>query len=96
MDAQVAQRAISRAVADAPIGRADNIPARVELGRTSWLLELFLSSQVLNGFDPDTNRRLGFAFQITDFVREDQFFSVGRDFPVGDNPSLWATLELRD
>jgi hypothetical protein len=96
LDAQVAQRAISRAVADAPIGRADDIPVRVELSRASWLLELFLSSQVLNGFDPDTNRRLGFAFHITDFVRDDQYFSVGRDFPVGDNPSLWATLELRD
>jgi hypothetical protein len=96
LEADVTQRPISRAVADAPIGRSEDIPVRVELSRTSWLLELFLSSQVLNGFDPDTNRRLGFAYQITDFVREDQFLTVGRDFPVGDNPSLWATLELRD
>ena len=33
---------------------------------------------------------------MTDHVREDQFLGVGRDFPVGENPSLWATLELCD
>ncbi len=85
-----------RAVAEAPLGRFDDIPVRVELSRTSWILELFLSNDVLNGFDPDTNRRLGFAYQIADFHREDQFLGVGRDFPIGENPSLWATLELRD
>lgn len=96
LQAQVAQRPIARAVADAPVGHSDDIPARVELSRTGWLLELFLPSQVLNGFDPDTNRRLGFTYHIADNVREDQFLGVGRDFPIGENPSLWGTLELRD
>ncbi len=93
---EVTQRPIARAVADAPLCRSDEIPARVELSRTGWLLELFLPSQVLHGFDPDTNRRLGFAYQVADNVREDQFLGVGRDLPVGENPSLWGTLELRD
>ena len=96
LQAQVTQRPIARAMADAPISRGDDIPLRVELSRTGWLLELFLPTEVLNGFDPDTNRRLGFAYQIADHVREDQFLGVGRDFPIGENPSLWATLELRD
>ncbi len=96
LEAEVTQRPIARAVADAPIGRSGDIPVRVELSRSSWTLELFLSSQVLNGFDPETNRRLGFAYQIADFVRDDQFLGVGRDFPVGENPSLWTTLELHD
>ena len=60
------------------------------------MLELFLPAQALSGFDPDTNRRLGFAYQIGDHVREDQFLGVGREFPVGENPSLWSTLELTD
>ena len=29
-------------------------------------------------------------------LREDQFLGVGRDFPIGENPSLWSTLELKD
>ncbi len=96
LDAQVVQRPIARAVADAPLCRSDEIPVRAELSRTGWLLELFLPSQVLHGFDPDTSRRLGFGYHIADSIREDQFLAVGREFPIGENPSLWGTLELRD
>jgi hypothetical protein len=92
----VSQRPIARAQADAPICRPELIEARAELGKSGWMLELFLPVQALNGFDPDTNRRLGFAYQIADHVRDDQFLGVGREFPVGENPSLWATLELCD
>ena len=96
MNATVTQRPIARAVADAPIARCDQVPVRAEVSKTGWQLELFLPGQVLNGFDPETNRRLGFAYQISDQIREDQFLGIGRDFPVSDNPSLWSTLELRD
>lgn len=94
--AELTQRPVARAQADAPLSRCEDVPVRVDLSRTGWLLELFLSGAVLNGFDPETNRRLGFAYQITDHVREDQFLGAGREFPVGENPSLWATLELHD
>jgi hypothetical protein len=77
---EVAQRPIARAIADAPIARP----------------ELFLPAEALHGFDPETNRRLGFAYQVSELDREDQFLGVGREFPVGENPSLWSTLELRD
>jgi hypothetical protein len=93
---QVEQKPIARAIADAPLCRQDVLSARAQVSQTGWLLELFLPAQALNGFDPETNRRLGFAFQVADYVREDQFLGVGREFPVGENPSLWATLELRD
>ena len=33
---------------------------------------------------------------LTDPHRGDQFLGVGRDFPVAEDPSLWATLELID
>jgi hypothetical protein len=92
----VCQRPVARAQADAPICRPELIDSRAELGKSGWMLELFLPAQALNGFDPDTNRRLGFAYQISDHVREDQFLSVGREFPVGENPGLWTVLELHD
>lgn len=93
---EVAQRPIARAVADAPLCRPELLAARAERTRAGWRLELFLPVEALNGFDPETNRRLGFAYQVTDPDREDQFLGVGREFPVGENPSLWSTLELRD
>ncbi|MGC8642573.1 MAG: hypothetical protein ACP5XB_22175 [Isosphaeraceae bacterium] len=88
------QRAIARAVADAPICSPELLSARADLTRSGWILELFIPAQALHGFDPDTNRRLGFAYQVSDHDREDQFLAVGRDFPIGENPSLWATLAL--
>lgn len=94
LQVQASQRAIARAVADAPICSPDLLSARAGLTRSGWTLELFLPAQALHGFDPDTNRRLGFAYQVSDHEREDQFLGVGRDFPIGENPSLWATLEL--
>lgn len=93
---EVAQRPIGRAIADPPMARAGQIEARAELGRSGWGLEVFLPSAVLNGFDPETNRRLGFAYQVSDHIREDQFLGIGRDFPIGENPSLWSTIELKD
>jgi hypothetical protein len=95
LDVEVSQRAIARAVADAPICDPSLIAARAGLTREGWLLEVFLPSGALNGFDPETIRRLGFAYQVCDHEREDQFLGVGREFPIGENPSLWATLELQ-
>lgn len=92
----VARRPIHRALADPPKVKSDSIASRAERTRTGWRLELFFPADSLHGFDPETNRRLGFYYQVTDPDRGDQFLGVGRDFPVGEDPSLWATLELRD
>jgi hypothetical protein len=94
LSVQADQRPIARAVADAPMCDPSRISTRTELTRSGWMLESFLPAAVLNGFDPETNRRLGIAYQVSDHLREDQFLGVGRDFPLGENPSLWATLEL--
>ena len=91
---EVNQRPIARAMADAPLCSPDLLMSRTELNREGWILELFCPSSALSGFDPDTNSRLGFAYQVADHEREDQFLGIGRDFPLGENPSLWATLEL--
>jgi hypothetical protein len=95
LDVEVTQKLIARAVGDAPISPPEILSARTELSRSGWTLELFLPARALNGFDPETNRRLGFAYQVSDHEREDQFLGVGRDLPLGENPSLWATLELQ-
>lgn len=94
VDVEVKQGTIARALADAPKGRPEAISARAERIRKGWRLELFFSAAALHGFDPDTNRRLGLAYRVSDAEREDQFLGVGREFPIGEDPSLWATLEL--
>lgn len=95
LSAEVEQRPIPRAIADAPIFHPSNFRHRSEMRKKGWRFELFLPAKALHGFDPDVNRRLGFACQVSDFAREDQFLGVGRDFPLGENPGLWSTLELK-
>jgi hypothetical protein len=96
LNVQVAQKPIARALADAPSADLSTVSARADLIRGGWRLEVFLPAEALNGFDPETNRRLGFAYQVSDLEREDRFLTVGRDFPIGEDPSLWAVLELVD
>ena len=74
--------------------RPGSVQGRAERTLSGWRLELFFPSDSLHGFDPETNRRLGFYYQVTDPDRGDQFLGVGREFPVGEDPSLWATLRL--
>ncbi len=94
--ALVQQKKIHRALADAPLCRPEIILNRVDLIKNGWRLELFLPAETLHGFDPETNRRLGFCYRVTDLDRGDQSLGLGREFPIGEDPSLWATLELKD
>lgn len=96
LEVQVAQKPIARAAADAPMARRECISARAGLTTEGWRLELFFQAEALHGFDPETNRRLGFAYRVSDQSRDDQYLGVGREFPVEDNPSVWSTLELVD
>jgi len=71
LSATVDQRPIARATADAPLCSPDLLVSRASLSKSGWTLELFLPSGALNGYDPETNRRLGFAYQVSDHQRED-------------------------
>jgi hypothetical protein len=97
LDVEVRQKKIPRANADAAICDPELLSARGELFPSGWILELWLPAEAMKGFDHELNRRLGFAYKIADFVRTDQYFTVGApEFPVAENPSLWSTLELCD
>ncbi len=90
----VSPREIARAIASPPPADPASIAAKAERTKKGWRLELFFPAASLHGFDSETNRRLGFAYQVTDPERPDEFLGVGREFPVAENPSLWSTLEL--
>lgn len=96
LEVEVAQKPIARAVADAPNAPVGSIQSRAERTLSGWRLEQFFPASSLNGFDPETNRRLGFYYQVSDPDRGEQHLGVGREFPVGEDPSLWATLDLAE
>jgi hypothetical protein len=88
------QTKINRALQDAPLASADDVPLRVEPIKGGYRLEAFLPAAALNGFDPAEHPRLGFFYAVRDLELGEQTLSVGADFPFADDPSLWATLEL--
>lgn len=94
IDVRVEPRKIHRALADPTGTRPSAIKAQAVAKADGARVMLFFPSESLHGFDPDTNRRLGFTYQITDPGRAAHWLALGSEFPVGEDPSLWATLEL--
>lgn len=88
------QTKINRALQDAPLSLATMVPYRCERTATGYRLEAFLPAAVLHGFDPEQNPRLGISYLVHDNELGDQVLSVGTDFPVAEDPTLWSVLEL--
>ena len=90
----VAQSKINRALQDAPLCNPADVPFRAEKVTGGYRLEAFLPAAVLAGYDPEQHPRLGVYYVVRDHEKGDQFLAVNADFPVADDPSLWAVLEL--
>jgi hypothetical protein len=90
----VTQAKINRAQQDAPLANVAEIPFRAHRQKGGYRLEAFLPAAALYGFDPQEHLRLGVYYVVRDQELGDQFLSVNWDFPFGDDPSLWAVLEL--
>jgi hypothetical protein len=89
------QSKIHRATEDAPLCQPSEVPFRSANTKNGYRVEAFLSAGVLNGFDPEQNRRLGFCYVVHDAELGEQVLSVGSDFPYWEDPSLWSVLELK-
>jgi hypothetical protein len=90
----LSQSKINRALQDAPLCNASDVPFRCTRTRSGYILEAFLPAAVLNGFDPEQMPRLGFYYAIRDAELGEQVLGVGTDFPYWEDPSLWSVLEL--
>jgi hypothetical protein len=77
-----------KSVADATLG----IRAAVRAG--GYTLQAFLPVAALTGFDPLEHPRLGFTYAVIDRELGWQTFTMGPEFPIDEDPSLWGSLEL--
>ena len=76
--------------ADAPREHVKDVLTCAErIESNDWRLEVWFPAEALNGYDPETNRRLGLYYQVNDSERPPRFLTVGREFPIGEDPSLW-------
>jgi len=88
------QTKINRALQDAPLCSAADVKYQCEKLKTGYRLEAFLPVAVLTGFDSEQHPRLGVYYHVRDAELGDQYLSVGAEFPISDDPSLWEPLEL--
>jgi hypothetical protein len=86
-----------------PIHRSKESPKPVaskQLGVASqrnsdgYELRAFIPTTGLTGFDAEEHPRLGFSYAVIDRELGWQTFSIGPEFPIVDDPSLWGTLSL--
>jgi hypothetical protein len=88
------QSRINRALEDAPITSASQVLLKVHSRKSGYILEAFLPAAVLNGYDPDEHRRLGFFYAVHDDELGEQLLNVTPEFPFWEDPSLWSELDL--
>jgi hypothetical protein len=88
------QTKINRALEDAPLAAASSVLFKVHSRKSGYLLEAFLPTSVLNGYDPEEHRRLGFFYAVRDDELGEQLLNVTPEFPFWEDPSLWSVLEL--
>ena len=53
-----------------------------------------IPADCLTGFDPADYPRLGFSYAVVDRELGWQTFSVGPEYPIQEDPTLWGTMEL--
>lgn len=95
-DSIAIQLPIARAREETPMEHAAEIQTMSRIDSGGYLLEAWIPAAALHGFGADVSRQLGFYYYLRDTELGEQFLSVGPEFPFAQDPSLWATVELRD
>lgn len=87
---------VARAREDAPLCDPESLLVASEVSGNGYRLEAWIPADVLHGFDPQAQPRLGFCYVVRDFELGVQGLSVGPDFPYESDPSLWSVLKLAE
>lgn len=88
------QLPVARAREDASLCDPENLLVASDIAADGYRLEAWIPSEVLHGFDPESQPRLGFHFVVRDFELGVHGVSAGPDFPYESDPSLWSVLKL--
>ena len=70
------------------------IMVRSERRVDGYALEAFLPADILTGYNPSDQPQLGFTYALVDRELGTQTFTVGPEYPIDEDPSLWGTLDL--
>ncbi|MEM8865808.1 MAG: hypothetical protein AAGF31_09730 [Planctomycetota bacterium] len=88
------QLLINRARENARPVRPRQLQVASKIKEDAYAMALFIPAAALEGYDPAQYQSLGFHYQVFDRELGLQTFANGMEFPVDEDPSCWATLEL--
>ncbi len=86
-----------------PVARArdENLLPNAELVKiaagtsiTGYWVDAWFPAEVLAGYDPAAQNRIGLQYAIYDTELGKQTLAVGDEFPYESDPGLWQTVEL--
>lgn len=63
--------------------------------RRGAVVEIFIPKEALYGYDPEQFNRFGFTYRLHVRDREPQLFSTSPQFSIEQNPSYFASFEMR-
>ncbi len=72
----------------------EHLKVRSEQRIDGYILEAHIKAAAITGYGPVDHPKLGFSYAVVDRELGWQTFSVGPEFPITEDPSLWGTLEL--
>ena len=87
---------INRAREDPPTFNPQSISISVSTKLNSYLLNAFIPSQSINGWNTEDHRHIGFNYAVIDRELGWQTMAAGPEMPINEDPSLWHTLHLVD
>jgi len=88
------QLLVDRARENANPVRPGQLRATSEKRVDGYVLNAFIPTAALTGYNPADHPKLGFTYFLFDRELGQQYFSMGSEFPFASDPSLWGTLEL--
>jgi hypothetical protein len=89
------QLLINRARENASPVRPGTLGVQSQRRVDGYTLDGFIPAAALTGFNPEDYPRLGFFYAVVDREIGEQSLAYARDFPYGEDPSVWCSAELR-
>jgi hypothetical protein len=78
-----------------PLCDSSEITVETDFRSSEYRLKITIPADCLHGYDPETFSRIGFTYKINRHRGAPQHFSSSsRDYPIDQQPALWASLHL--
>lgn len=75
---------------------AEKLVVRLDYERKSYTMKILIPSECLEGYDPASFDRLGFAYRINRPHADPQHLTLSSDYiAIESEPSLWTSMEMQ-